>query len=87
MHQKIEFVTVDQNSLNCDGGKIVFHRSVVKACFVFRNPYCLILKTALHCLQLRTMYGPVGIRLQSVLFVDCPAGRKFSCPVHLYVQQ
>ena len=67
MHRKIEFVTVNQNSLNYGGEKIVFHRSVVKACFVFRNPHCPILKIAFHRLQLRTISGPVGIRLQSVL--------------------
>ena len=67
VHRKIEFVTVNQNSLNYGGGKIVFHRSVVKACFVFRNGRCPILKTALHSLQLRIMSGPAGIWLQSVL--------------------
>ena len=77
-----EFVTVNQNSLNYGGGKIVFHRSLVKVCFVFRNPHCPIVKTALRRLQLRIMSGPVGIRLQSVLS-GCPAGRKFSSPVHL----
>ena len=44
-------VTVNQySSLNYGGenSKIVFHRSVVKACFVFRNLNCPILKTALH---------------------------------------
>ena len=82
VHQKIKCVTVNQNSLNYDGRKIVFYRSVVKACFVFRNRHCPILKTALHRLQFRIMSGPAGIRLQSVLF-DCPAGWNFSCPVHL----
>ena len=57
---------------------MAFHRSVV-----FRDPHCPILKTALHRLQLRLMSGPAGIRLQSVMS-GCPAGRKFSCPVHLY---
>ena len=52
VHQKIEFVTVNKNSLDYGAGKIVFHRSVVKASFVFR---CL--KTALHRLQLRIMSG------------------------------
>ena len=65
------------------GGKIVFYRSVRKACLVFPNPNCPILKTTFHRLQLRIMFGPAGIRLQSVLS-GCPAGRKFSCPVHLY---
>ena len=37
VNRKTEFVTVNQNSLNYGGGKIVFHRSVVNACFVFRN--------------------------------------------------
>ena len=83
MHRKIQFVTVNQNSINYGGGKIVFHRSVVKACFVFCNPHCSILKTALHRSQLRIMSGPAGIRFQIVLS-SCPAGRKFSCPVHLY---
>ena len=83
MHQKLEFVTVNLNSLNYGGGKIVFHRSVVKACFVFRNPYCPILETALHRLQLRIMSGPAGIRLKSVLS-GYPARRKISCPVHVY---
>ena len=59
-------------------------RSVVKACFVFRNGHWSILKTALHILQLRIMSGSAGFRLQSVLS-DCLAGRKFSCPVHLYL--
>ena len=59
-----------------------FHFSVIKAQFVFRNPHCPILKTALYRLQLRIMSGPAGIRLQSVLS-GYPAGRKFSCPVHL----
>ena len=36
VHQKIEFVTVNPNSLNYGGGKLVFHSSVVKACFAFR---------------------------------------------------
>ena len=81
--KKIEFVTVNQNSLNYGGGKIVFHRSLVKTCFVFRNPHCPIVKTVLRRLQLRIMSGPAGIRLQSVLS-GCPAGQKFSCPVHLY---
>ena len=67
VHRKIEFVTANQNSLNYGGGKIVFHRSVVKACFVFRNPHCPIVKTALHCLKLRIMSSPAGIRLQSFL--------------------
>ena len=67
MHRNIEFVTVNQSSINYDGVKIVFHRSVVKAWFVFRNPNCPILKTALHRLQLKIMSGPAGIRLQSVL--------------------
>ena len=83
VHRKIEFVNVNQNSLTYGGGKIVFHRSVVKACFVFRNPHCPILKTALHRFQLRIMPCPAGIRLRSVLS-GCPAGRKFSCSVHLY---
>ena len=82
VHRKIEFVTVNQNSLNYGGGKIIFHRSVVKACSVFRNPFCPILETALHRLQLRIRSGPAGIRLQSVLS-GCPAGRKFFRPVHL----
>ena len=67
VHRKIEFVTVNQNSLNYGGGKLVFHRSVVKACFASRNPNCPILKTALHPLQLRIISGPAGIRLQSDL--------------------
>ena len=94
VHRKIEFVTVNQNSLNYCGGKIIFRRSVVKVCLVFRNPHCPILKTALHRLQLRIMSGPAGIRLQPVLsgpagirlqpvLSGCPAGREFSCPVHL----
>ena len=56
---------------------------MVKAWFVFRNPHCPILRTTLHRLQFRIMSGSVGIRLQSVLS-GYPAGRKFSCPVHLY---
>ena len=67
VHREIEFMTVNQNSLKYGGGEIVFHSSVVKACFVFRNPHYPILKTALHRLQLRMMSGPAGIRLQSVL--------------------
>ena len=67
VHWKSEVVTVKQNSLNYGGGKIIFHHSVIKACFVFRNPHCPILKTALHRLQLRIMSSPAGIRLQSVL--------------------
>ena len=93
-HRKIEFVTVNQNALYYDGGKMVFHRSVVKACFVFRNPHCPILKTALHRLQLRIMSGPVGIRLQLVmsgrteLFLSgAPlADKKFSNRKFLYIQ-
>ena len=90
VHRKLEFVTVNQNSLNYGGGKIVFHRSVVKPWFVFRNPHCPNLKTALYRLQLRIMSGPVrsgpaGIRLQSVLS-GYPAVRKISCPVHLYLE-
>ena len=75
-------VTVNRNSLNYGGRKMVFYRSVVKACFVFRNPYCPILKTALYRVQLRLMSGPAGIRLQLVLS-GCPAGQKFSS--HLYM--
>ena len=48
-------------------GEIFFHLSVEKACFVFHNPHCPILETALHHLQLRIMSGSAGIRLQSVL--------------------
>ena len=48
VHRKIEFVTVNQNSLNYGGGKIVFQRSVVKACFVFRNSHCPILKLTIE---------------------------------------
>ena len=62
VHRKIEFVTVKQNSLNYGGAKIVFHRSVVKACFGFCNPQCPILKTALHRLQLRILSGPAGFQ-------------------------
>ena len=46
VHRKIEFVTVHQNSLNYGGGKIIFHRSVVKAGFVFRNGHETIDVTA-----------------------------------------
>ena len=48
VHRKIEFVTVNQHSLNYGGGKTVFHGSAVKACSVLRNLHCSILKTALH---------------------------------------
>ena len=74
VHRKIEFVTVNQNSLNYGGGKIVFHRSVVKACFVFRNHHCPILKIALHRLQLRIMSGPAGIRFNQSCLVVRPDG-------------
>ena len=40
-HRKIEFVTVNQNY---GGGKIVFHRSVVKV-LRFRGTHCPILKS------------------------------------------
>ena len=84
VHRKIEFVTVNQNSLNYGGGKI-FHSSVVKVCFVL---FCVILiaqfwKQPFIAYNLRIMSGPAGIRLQSILS-GCPAGEKFFCPVNLY---
>ena len=60
-------MTVNQNSLNYGGVKIVFHRSVVKACFVFRNPPLPDSENSPSSLTIEDTVRSAGIRLQSVL--------------------